>query len=385
VHMCQALLTYVREGGARTPEEAGLRGDHFVGDLYTRYHAGDAGSEGDDDDDDTARSLLLRLEAGDELVETHQRLVDWAIDGIRSTYHRVGVGFDASFRETDHLATARRVIARGLALGQLHRREDGCVVFRHDAERETVLVRADDTLLVYAQILGIDVDRFAGRSERVLSIFGHQWEAAALAYRDAAEGLAEPWAERYQPVFYGMVQLPDGSMRSRQGRAVSADDAIDRFRDALPSDFGGSLGLDRDVLAVAVLKYYLLRRARTKNLVFDLPTALERTVPLFGRVLAYAHPDLSGAEDGSSRVPELSGGKRETTALRRLLLGLNGFGTALDAAVTRLDPAVVLHYLEELVSLADQLPASVWTNRLRRAVAIVVRQCLASVDIGGIE
>jgi arginyl-tRNA synthetase len=360
VHMCQTLLSYLRQSPTREPD-AGQRGDRFVGELYTRYHAGADVTA----DSAEARDLLRLLESGHALAATQRQLADWAIAGIATTYDRIGVGFDGLFREGDYLGAARGVLAHGLARGWLHRRDDGCVIYRGDATTsETVLARPDGTLLVYAQMLGVDTVRFADRPERIISIFGDQWEAAARAYKEIAIALQRPWAARYQPVFYGMVRMPEGNMRSRLGRAVLADAVIDRLTEALP-----------ERAAVALLKYHLLRRPRARTLVFDVTAILNRTLPMFTRVLAYSGPQLGVGEHRGSATA------REAAALRRLLLSLNGLGPALDVAVERLDPSVVLQYVERVVATAEQIAPSVWTPRLRAAVATVVSQGLESVGI----
>jgi len=375
VHMCQALLLYLADGATVTPEDAGTKPDHFVGELYQRYHQG-----GDEElEDDAARDLLVALEHGDPRAETHERLTQWALDGITSTYRRVGLQMDALFREFDYLDAARAAMQEGLAAGRLKQRADGCIYFDDvDNETERVLVRPDGTLLVYAQMMGIDNERWRDRSDRIISIFGHQWESAALSYREVGRHLGQPWASRYEPVFYGMVRLKEGSMWSREGRAVTADDALDQLAAALPSHVGEVVGATPDDIAVAVLRYFLLRQARTKVVVFDWDALLGQAVPTFLRALhaAYDPPASTGVT-----VDYAGLGQKPAAAVRRVLMAVNGFGSACDDAVERRDPSVVLHFVEELLSLSEQVPASAMDDRLRRAVAAVVRQGLTALEI----
>lgn len=375
VHMCQALLMYLADGATATPESTGMKPDHFVGELYQRYHRG-----GDEEvEDDAARALLVALEAGDPRNAVHERLTQWAIEGITQTYRRVGLHLDVIHRERDNLDAARRAMQDGLARGLLKQRADGCVYYDDVAnETERVLVRPDGTLLVYAQILGIDNSRLVDRTDHVISIFGHQWEAAATSYRDLGRHLGQAWADRYETLFYGMVRLEDGSMRSREGRAITADDAIDTLAAALPDDVGRVVGATSDEIAVAVLRYFLLRQARTKVVVFDWDALLTHAVPKFLRALHVAYgppPSASGDVDYAAL------GQKPSAAVRRVLLSINGFGTACDDAIKRRDPAVVLHFVEELLALADQVPASAMDERLRNAVAAVVRQGLTALEI----
>lgn len=390
VHMCQAVLGYLDAGGGPDagvhldPGTAGTKPDHFVGRFYTGYHAGAAGGG----DDRRAHELLLELEAGDDLLTLHRRLAEWASAGIQATYERVGLRLDAVHRESDHLGDARRLLDDGLRHGVLRMRDDGSVVFDDDeAEAEVPLVRSDGTLLVLAQILGIDGVRFAGWEHPILSVFGHQWEAAATSYRRLASALGHRWAQRYEPLFYAMVELPSGAMRSREGRAVTADQAVDEVAAALDRHLAarGShrppTGFDAEGLAVAVLKYHLLRKPRTKTLRFDAEQVATDSARAFARLASWAgllptgEPPASTGTDGERQ----RGGE---PPLRQVLLSLSRFPFDLQRAVDRRDPAIVVRFLDDLVEHCERLDAESRSNpRLIAAVAQVARIGLRAVDI----
>jgi arginyl-tRNA synthetase len=359
VHICEALVSYLAAGA---PVAAATKPDHFVGGFYAEYHQEARGPE-----DDTARRLLVELDAGRGPRDDHDRLTAWARIGIEQTYERLGLSFDGLYSEAAHLSSARKLVDTAVGNGRLVRRDDGCVVIpRHDDDGgDIVIVRPDGTLLVYPQILGIDVDRFAGWTHRILSVFGHQWESGVGDLLTLARAADMPWVDRYEPLFYGMVRLPSGSMRSREGNAVGADETIDALVDQTGSE---------DV-AVGVLRYHLLRQARMKTVMFDPAVVVAKTLPAYQRAKALAAL-AAGPVDGSAPAP---GAKREA-AMRRVLLAIDGVSEALENALVRRDPAVALQYLEELVRCTGELSESSSLDPLRTAAGKAAARVLAAVD-----
>lgn len=376
LHICQAVVAYLRHGEGATPESTGLKGDHFVGRWYARFHGSCP------DLTDEARAALLDLPVVPELRTTHDRLVRWARDGIEQTYRRVGLDLDEIFPESEHLDTARRHINLGLERDILRRTEDGAVVLAGaDDVPDVVLARSDGTLLVLAQILGVDIDRFDGE-RRIISVFGQQWEQTAGDYQRLTRALRLPWADRYEPVFYGMVRERGNAIRSRSGSAATADEVIDdvaaRLRARVCADpvRCADLTLDPESLALMALKYALVRFPRSKNMDFDIAAVGQRSVAAVESLLRWTDGGSRG--NGSTECAVGDPGP----ATRAVLLQLNGFPDVLQTAADRLDPGVVLSHLDALAQNCNRLrPHERGDRRLLDAVAFVILNGLEATGL----
>lgn len=397
IHICQALLAYMKWGAGATPEDAGVKGDHFLGRYYVMFHNENQKQKplpsGDSSDypagqtesaptklEAEAAALLRRMQEGeDALLRLNRRLTEWAEAGIGETYARIGTRFDAVFRELDTLPVAERVIEAALAGGLCHRRGDGSVFvdLGKDGLGEVTLIRKDSTPVVYTQMMGIDVLRFERRLDKVLSIFGREWETGATGYVEVLRRFGYEWVPKYEPVYYGMVRLPEGRMKSREGKIVSADELIDQMRDRLatqPGSWGANLPeTEPETLAVGLLKYYFLRVRRTEDLLYDERRLWERALPAFAAIVEAAAPRA----EAPMREPMLP----PSEPLRLLLLHLNAFPRALRRALEAREPAEVVRFLEELSLKLKACRSQGTPPEVIKAAAIVTRRGLSVLNI----
>jgi arginyl-tRNA synthetase len=389
IHICQALLAYLKWGGGETPTSAGAKGDHFVGKYYVMFHAENerqrkrlevpvdvaapaaARTRSTDGAGQTplereAAEVLHRLGSGDtELRRLHDTIVRWADSGIRETYQRIGTRFDAVFYESQYLDQCNNVLARAIDRSQCLVRPDGSafVDLSDLGLGHVTLRRRDGTPVVYTQWMAVDIERFGMRDfDELLVLLGSEWEAGFSILLETLKRFGEQWATRVEPLYYGMVTLPEGRMKSRRGTGLSGDGLLDRVRDRLLSDYHERTGADThvlpehfDILAVSLLKYHFLAGRRAKNFLYREEALWHNTLPRFVRILGLLQNVRGECEGGLDRTtPRLPAvvAPRATAVLRPALLKLNEFPRSVEQAIASRDPAVLIRFLDALALAA---------------------------------
>lgn len=373
IHIAQALLAWRKWGNGATPEEMGEKGDHFVGRHYVLFHQRATPLL-----EAEASALMQALEDGDEglLAENH-RFTRWADDGIRETYARIRTRMDGVFYDKDYLDQGRRLIDEGMAAGRCIRRDDSSVyvdLSEHDLG-EVTLVRRDGTPTVYRQWMAVNIARYPSRPfDRIRVVTGKEWEAGIRVLRETLRALGQEWAARMEGVHYGLVVLPDGRMKSRQGSGVAADVLLDAVRDRLleawskTDDVPVEAAAICEVLGVGVLKYMFLTAKRSRDVVYSKQVLWNEAVPRFAavvRTLRRAEQAASG--DGAFGPIE-----------RALILAVNKLPNAIDRAAAEMEPAHLVRHVDDMVAAARKADAD---DRLRSALAIAVRRALALLGI----
>lgn len=412
IHVCQALVAYRKWGDGATPESAGMKGDHFVGKYYAMFHRensklkpeleASADEESPDGMDSTplgqeAALILQRLEAGDvDLHRLNQTMTEWAAQGIHETYQKIGTYYDLVFRELETLPIAKRLIAHALIRGQCIRRPDGSV-FVDLTDRglgHLTILRRDGTPLVFTQLLGIWVRREQLiPNHGVMHITGDQWKDGVAALMEILRRFGYSTAASVtEPVYFGMIRLPEGKIKSREGLSVGADALLDRVRDRLLRNWVGDGARPADtfqlnvckLLSLGLLKYFLLKFKRLSDLVYEEKTIWEQALPGFAQLvktLALAEEVIWDNEAFPS-PSKATASKTMNAAQRSLLIHLNAFPKTVVLSLNRRDPSDLVRYLDEVCSKANScerhrpLDASTW-----RAIEAVVRRGLALLDI----
>ena len=429
IHICQAALAWERFADGATPESAGLRPDVFVGDLYVRFHTecraqqealgadapGRASAVGATEIEQAVIEHLRRAEAGEPGPrESIARVTAWAEAGIAHTCRRLGSRFDVVLRERDGLADARARIARGLEQGRYRRRDDGSVVLdlaREDASEVTVL-RADGTAVAYTQLFGCYVERCVRHTpDRVLVMLGREWELGLAILTEMLRVEDPAWAEQLEPVYYGMVTLPAGRMKSREGTVVEAHELIDQVRDRLLREWDtgdatgagdattNATGADSgagvrpaaaptddptrlatcEALAVSLLKLRMLEARREDDVPYDEQRLWDDTLPELARWIAALRWAESAGDARGPAPSTLPRGARD--GLRRVLLALNDWPRQIARAARERAPSVVLRQIARIVQELERsgLPARDGPppGRLAPALACVLRRGFA--------
>jgi len=368
VHICQTMLAYQRWGNGATPESTGRKGDHFVGDYYVRF-AREA--ESDPSLKDQAQELLVRWEQGDpEVVTLWKRMNGWVYDGFGATYRRLGVEFDRVYHESETYQHGRAIVLKALEAGHCQRLPDGAVEadLTDDGLDKKILLRRDGTTVYITQDLGTAVARQAelGFDHMYYVVASEQIHHFRLLFA-LLRRFGYAWADACRHISYGMVYLPEGKMKSREGKVVDADDLMDEvealsaeaLREKHPDITGEELAHRKAQIALGAIKFYLLNVNLEKDITFD-PAASVSFEGDTGPYVQYSHTRISGilrksATAGlSSRAAEADFTQLGNDAETALGLLLMQFPAALRDAAESCNPARLAgHVLEIARSFAQ--------------------------------
>jgi arginyl-tRNA synthetase len=394
IHICKSMLAYREHGEGKTPDSDGVKSDHFVGDWYVRFSR-DLKEETealkkekglDDKEAEAQATMLLRAqellrqwEAGDsETVELWKKMNAWAIDGWKETYKRTGVSFDQYYFESETYLLGKDEILKGLEKGIFFREEDGSVQIDLSEEKlgKKVLLRKDGTSIYITQDLGTAIYRHEDWPfDRLIFVVGSEQQYHFNLLFVLLRKLGFEWARNLYHLSYGMVNLPEGKMKSREGTVVDADDLIDSLKEmALEEIRGkereeavGDTETAAEKIAVGALHYYLLQASPSKDMLFDPKESLSfngNTGPYLQYMGARISSLLRKAEERSAEIRQDRGspparGNIKTGAQIRfeclcgdaeweLIKTLGAYDDAVAAAAAGMDPSLLAAYIYEL-------------------------------------
>ena len=371
VHICKSMLAYklFHEAKGETPESLHVKGDHFVGQCYVEF---DKYAKEHPDAVAQAEDMLVRWERGDaDVRELWQKMNSWTLAGVEETYRRTGMGFEKLYFESDTYLLGRELIQKGVEQGIFFKADDGSVriditgVVGRDKDgndQSKVLLRKDGTSVYITQDIGTAIRRHEDwpYNQMVYVVASEQiYHFKVLFY--ILRKLGYDWAEKLYHLSYGLVNLPSGRMKSREGTVVDADDLIDSlhadaFKAIQERGRDGVLEDADDVaekVALAALHYYLLQVAPVKDMMFNPEESLSFTGNT-GPYLQYM-----GARIASIlRKAEEQGVKLDSTAEALSLLThasewelvkiLQRFPELVAKAAEELDPSIMAGYLYDV-------------------------------------
>ena len=357
VHICKSMLAYRKFGEGRTPESEGIKSDRFVGDWYVRFHQW---SKEDPTAEEQAQDLLRKWESGDpETMALWKKMNGWAEAGMKATYERTGVSFDTYYHESETYLLGRAEVLKGLEKGVFRREEDGSVQIDLTAEGldKKVLLRKDGTALYMTQDIGTAIHRFRDWPfERLIFVVGSEQQYHFKVLFLVLARLGFGWAENLFHLSYGMVNLPEGKMKSREGTVVDADDlinslkalALEEIREKEREDAVGDPDAIAEKIALGALHYYLLQVAATKDMLFDPKESLSFTGDtgpylqyMGARISSMLRKETGSAASRGTVRPELL----STDAEWELLKVVSAYGEAVAQAAERLGPSPLTAYL----------------------------------------
>lgn len=278
IHICKAMVAYLHFGDGRTPEDEGVKGDHFVGSMYVLF---DKKQKEDPALMDEAREMLRKWEANDpETLDLWDRLNQWVYQGFDDTYQRLGSKFELVQYESNTYLLGREIVRTGLEKGVFQRKEDGSVwIDLNDVGLdEKAVLRKDGTSLYVTQDLGVAVERFDSmKLDDAIYVVGSEQIYHFKVLFQIFKRLGFQWAENCTHLSYGMVYLPEGKMKSREGKVVDADDLMDEMKQmSLDVMERSHFSIDPDrrhkiaeEIGSGAIKYYILKFNPQKDIHFD--------------------------------------------------------------------------------------------------------------------
>ena len=379
IHICKSMLAWLKYGEGETPESSGMKGDHLVGKYYVVFDQHykqeqkeivEQGLTEDEAKDKAplileAREMLRKWEAGDQEVrELWATMNGWVYAGFDQTYDRLGIHFDKTYYESQTYLLGKSLVQEGLDKGAFYRHEDGSVRVNLTDEGldEKVLLRKDGTSVYMTQDLGTAQLRYEEfHPQKMIYVVGNEqnyhFDVLKLVL---SKKLEKPFGEFVYHLSYGMVELPSGKMKSREGTVVDADDLMDdMYEEAKAST--EALGkfqftpeeADRlyEMIGLGALKYFILKVDPAKNMLFNPAESIDfngNTAPF----IQYTHARIrsmlrKGAENGidlSAKLPQLSLNEEE----KALINLLYQYPKTVLAAGDNFSPALIANYCYDL-------------------------------------
>ena len=422
IHICKSMLAWLRYGNGETPESTGMKGDHLVGKYYVEFDKHykeevkqlmESGVEEEQAKREAplmveAQQMLKRWEEGDKEVRAlWEKMNGWVYAGFDETYDRLGVGFDKVYYESQTYLLGKELVQKGLDMGVLFRKEDGSVWcdLTGDGLDQKLLLRKDGTSVYMTQDLGTALLRHKDfGAERLIYVVGNEQDYHFKVLKLILGKLGFPWADKVYHLSYGMVELPNGKMKSREGTVVDADDLIDemeRTAEEMSREHGKNDELSPEeqkhlyhILALGALKYFILKVDPTKNMLFNPAESIDFNGNT-GPFIQYTHARIRSIVRKAGSASALD---TEHVALnekeRGVLKVLHSLPETIASAANAYSPAMVANYAYELAkafnSFYQDTPILREENQQLKTMRISLCAAVASVlkntmNILGIE
>ena len=413
IHICKSMLAWLKFGQGETPESSGKKGDHLIGDYYVRfdveYKAQIKQLMAQGMDEDTAKreaplmkeaqAMLLKWEQGDpEVRALWEKMNNWVYAGFDETYRRLGVAFDKIYYESNTYLEGKKEVERGLQEGIFYRRADNSVWadLTGDGLDEKLLLRQDGTSVYMTQDIGTAKLRFKDYPiDKMVYVVGNEQEYHFKVLSLLLDKLGFPFGKELVHFSYGMVELPNGKMKSREGTVVDADDLMDAMvREAkeiardkvntLPDITEAEADEIARKVGMGALKYFILKVDPRKNMLFNPDESIDfngNTGPFIQYTYARIQSVLrkAGASVLGSRLSVIGLEEKELTLIQRL----TEYPAAVRQAGEDFSPAQIAAYAYNVACdfnsfyhdysiLNEEDPA-------KRSLRIVLSDCVARV------
>ena len=379
IHICKSMIAWEKFGNGETPESANMKGDHLVGKYYVefdkhyRQEIKELEAQGKTEDEAKkeapifleAQEMLRQWEAHEpKVIELWQKMNGWVYDGFAKTYKRLGVAFDEYLYESNTYILGKDIVEEGLNKGVFYKREDGSVWIDLTAEGldEKLVLRSDGTSVYITQDLGTAVERFKNNPtlEELTYVVGNEQDYHFKVLFLILKKLGYSWADALHHLSYGMVDLPNGKMKSREGTVVDADDLMQEVYNTakeISEELGKLDGMSDDekaelyeTIAMGALKYYILKVDPKKRILFDPKESVDfngNTGPFiqytFARIQSLLRKE--SPKEFDVNAIELNDAEKE------IIRALYDFEDTIEKAATEMSPALIANYVYELVKL----------------------------------
>jgi len=377
IHICKSMLAWLKYGNGETPESSGKKGDHLIGDYYVRFdkeykkQIAELMSQGVDEERAKkeaplmleAQEMLRKWENNDpEVRALWAKMNEWVYAGFDETYQRLGVSFDKIYYESNTYLEGKSEVEKGLATGQFYRREDGSVWadLTKDGLDEKLLLRSDGTSVYMTQDIGTAKLRFQDYPiDKMVYVVGNEQEYHFKVLSILLDRLGFPFGKELVHFSYGMVELPNGKMKSREGTVVDADDLMEKMisdaREISKDKVNTLQGITEEEaneiarkVGLGALKYFILKVDPRKNMLFNPAESIDfngNTGPFIQYTYARIQSVLRKADDTTPFLLGEGGGEvsldpKELALIQRLC----EYPSAVRAAGEEFSPAILCNY-----------------------------------------
>lgn len=384
IHICKSMLAWKKWGEDATPQSTGKKGDHLIGDYYVlfdkhyRAQVAELVASGLSEDEAKmqaplmleAREMLRKWEENDpETRQLWEMMNQWVYNGFDQTYKRMGVNFDKIYYESQTYLEGKEKVLEGLEKGLMYRKDDGSVWADLTAEGldQKLLLRADGTSVYMTQDIGTAKMRYRDYPiDKMIYVVGNEQNYHFQVLSILLDRLGFKWGKDLVHFSYGMVELPNGKMKSREGTVVDADELMDEMVNTarqVSEELGKLEGLDTEekqliseMVGLGALKYFLLKVDPRKNMLFDPQESIDfngNTGPFIQYTYARICSVLRKVKEENIQTvafDTVTPGDKEIALIQYLA----DFPTVIEAAGQSFSPALIANYTYELVKLYNQ-------------------------------
>lgn len=394
IHICKSMLAWLKYGNGETPESSGKKGDHLIGDYYVAFDKhykaevkelmAQYMAEGMSEEDAKAkaeansplmleaREMLRKWEANDpEVRALWKKMNDWVYAGFDETYKMMGVGFDKIYYESNTYLEGKKKVMEGLEKGFFYRKEDGSVWadLTDEGLDHKLLLRADGTSVYMTQDIGTAEQRFSDFPiDKMIYVVGNEQNYHFQVLSILLDKLGFEWGKGLVHFSYGMVELPEGKMKSREGTVVDADDLMEAMIQTAKetsAELGKLDGLSQAeaddiarIVGLGALKYFILKVDARKNMTFNPKESIDfngNTGPFIQYTYARIQSILRKAAEAGITIPAvIPTGIELSTKEEYLIQMLADFANVVAQAGSDYNPSIIANYAYDLVKEYNQ-------------------------------
>ena len=388
IHICKSMLAWLKTGNGETPESSGKKGDHLVGDYYVAFNnmykaevdelvAGGMSKEEAEKNAPVlkeAQEMLFKWESGDEeVVALWKKMNGWVYDGFDKTYRALGISFDRTYYESQTYLFGKALVQKGLDMGIFEREADGSVWcdLTADGLDRKLLLRGDGTSVYMTQDLGTAEQRFNEYNlDEHIYVVGNEQNYHFQVLKLILKKLGFPWSDNIYHLSYGMVELPQGKMKSREGTVVDADDLLEKMYQTAKetsSELGKIENMNEEqqdglfrMISLGALKYFIIKVDPKKTMLFDPKESIDFNGNT-GPFIQYTHARIRsilrkaaerglGTGDGLKSDGDIALSAKEI----RLIKLLSQYPDKVAEGGDAHSPAVIANYAYELAKEFNQ-------------------------------
>ena len=385
IHICKSMIAWKLFGNGETPQSSGLKGDHLVGKYYVIFDKEykreiqtliEGGATKEDAEKQApimlqTQEMLLKWEASDkETIDLWKTMNGWVYDGFAVSYKKLGVDFDKIYYESNTYLLGKEVVQEGLAKNVFYKKENGSVAIdlTEDKLDEKIVLRSDGTSVYITQDMGTAIERFKefpAISQMIYTVGNEQDYHFKVLFK-ILEKLGYAWAKECYHLSYGMVELPEGKMKSREGTVVDADDLMDGMvatAKETTEELGKVEGFTQDELetlyqtiGMGALKYFILKVDPKKKMLFDPKESIDFNGHT-GPFIQYTHARIKSILrkfEGNTQTIAISEAITLHEKEKELIKLQYDFPKILEESANTYNPSVVANYIYELTKLFNQ-------------------------------